>query len=112
MLSTITFYDSTTKEIYGKNKKGINMKFYGDSFEQHRFLSDEDWRTVAASSSSFSKPLNVNGLLDSTMATAIDGTLNGGNGYQLAGIMPNISYLKTSILRLRVHHITSRLNLV
>ena len=110
MLSTITFYDSTTKELYGKNKEGINMKFYGDNFEQHCFLSDEDWKTIVVSSSSFSKPLNINGLLHSTMETTIDGNLNGGNGYQLAGIMPDISSFKATIFRLRLQCITSRLN--
>eukprot|EP00112_Aurelia_sp_Birch-Aquarium-sp1_P000575 Seg1055.3 transcript_id=Seg1055.3/GoldUCD/mRNA.D3Y31 product="hypothetical protein" protein_id=Seg1055.3/GoldUCD/D3Y31 len=96
MLSTITFYDSTTKELYGKNKKGIKMKFYGDRFEQHLFLSDEDWDIIIASSSSFSKPLNVNGVLDSTTATTVDGTLNGGYGYQLAVSGHGISSRNTS----------------
>ena len=61
------------------------MKFYGDYFEKHYCLPDEDWNIVTASSASFSTPLAVNGLFNTT-ANGIDGILNGGNKYQLAGL--------------------------
>ena len=67
------------------DKKGVNLKFYGDHFEQHYCLSDEDWNKIVTSRSSFSTPLTVNGLFNVT-ANGIDGIINGGNGYQRAGL--------------------------
>ena len=60
------------------------MKFYGDYFEMHYCLPDEEWNAISASSASFSTPLTVNGLFNTT-ANGIDGIFNGGNRYQHAG---------------------------